>query len=861
MTLPTLRAQVAFDTAPLAASPTWTTIHEGTTTRRATQVQTRTGRSFELDAFQPGTMSIDLDNSDRRFDPLHAAGPYYGKLLPRKRCRLQADWGAYLNCTGASTSGAYTPDTASLDITGDIDLRARVAPTDWTPAGSSALVAKADLAGQFSYALGITTAGKLQLAWSTTGALGTITAVDSTVAVSASDGDTRWVRATLDVDDGAGNRVVKFYTSTDDTHDHAAVTWTQLGATVSTAGTTSIYAGSAVATVGLLSGGASMLTGKVYAAAILNGIAGTVVANPDFTDGNRFTAGAASGIDAAGRTWTVSAPATLIAVTYDLFSGFVDTWPQEYGRFQAAAQLTATDGFKILSKIDIAGAYEEVVRSDGPAGWWRLGDNTPTTDLCSDSSGGGHDGQYRGGPTRLDSLVAAATDGAVDFDGANDKLDLPAETYGTAANNPLPVSFELWVATSMVPAGSAPGAVIMSISIPYGNADGFLDLFAFYLRADGTVRFQALIGPLGGWNLSTATSAAAINNGAVHHLVGTVDTDKKARLYVDGALVATGSAPAFSGYVAPDRARFAAPRVNATGYYKLDGALDEIAFYTAALTDTQVANHYNAGANRWSGDTTGARIGRILDLAGWPPLDRDLDTGRSTMAAYTGADSNTLAIAQEAETTEGGALWQSPGGKITFRDRHAPIQDWNATTSQATFTDDPTAATPQPYTTLDLNYDDSLIVNEAEVEWTGGTETSRDQASIDAYTRQAVQISTALPTAPEARDRGDWLLARYAQPAVRPERVVLRPAADARLWRHCLARKIGDRVTVRRLPQNTGAAIQFDAVIESIAHRIDDGRNTWETEFGLSPTAINQNWLILDDPVKGLLDGTRLLAF
>jgi len=859
MTLPTLRAQVAFDTAPLAATPTWTTIHEGTTTRRATQVQTRSGRSFELDAFQPATMSVDLDNSDRRFDPLHATGPYFGKLLPRKRCRLQADWGTYLNCTGASGAAAYTADAAALDIVGDIDLRARVAPADWTPSANATLVAKGSLAAsQFSYSLGLTTSGALILAWSTNGTIGGIVAATSTAAVAAADGDIRWVRATLDVDDGAGNRVVKFWASTDDTHDHTAVTWTQLGATVTTAGVTSIWSGTAFVTVGALADDTARLTGKVYAAAILSGVGGTVVANPDFTDGNRFSPGATAGTDSAGRTWTVSSPATLVAVTYDLFSGFVDTWPQQFGRYQATAELTATDGFKILSKIDIAGAYEEVVRSDSPAGWWRLGDNTPTTDLCSDSSGGGHDGQYKGGPTRVDSLVAATTDGAVDFDGANDKLELPAETFGTASNNSLPVSFELWIATSMVPAGSSPGAVIMSINIPYGNAGGFLDLFAFYLRADGTVRFQALIGPPGGWNLTTATSAGAVNNGAVHHLVGTVDTDKKARLYIDGTLVATGPAPAFSGYVSPDRALLAAPRINTTGYYKLDGALDEIAFYTTALTDTQVANHYNAGANRWSGDTTGARIGRVLDLAGWPTADRDLDTGRSTMGAYQGADSNTLAIAQEAEATEGGTLWQSPGGKITFRDRHAPIQDWNATTSQATFTDDPAAAAPQPYTTLDLSYDDSLIVNEAEVSWTGGAETSRDQASVDAYTRQAVRIDTALTTAPEARDRGDWLLARYAQPAVRPERVVLRPAADARLWRHCLARKIGDRVTVRRLPQNTGSAIQFDAVIESIAHRIADGRNTWETEFGLSPTAVDRGWLVVDDTAKGLLDTGRL---
>ena len=111
---PTVRAQVAFDTDPLD-TPTWTTIHEGTTTPRVLDAHCRHGRSYELDAFQPGQLTLGLDNSDRRFDPLHASGPYYGKLLPRKRCRLQADWGTYLNLPG--TGGAFTADAAALDIT------------------------------------------------------------------------------------------------------------------------------------------------------------------------------------------------------------------------------------------------------------------------------------------------------------------------------------------------------------------------------------------------------------------------------------------------------------------------------------------------------------------------------------------------------------------------------------------------------------------------------------------------------------------------------------------------------------------------------------------------------------------------
>lgn len=836
MTYPTVRAQVAFDTDPLA-TPSWTTIHEGTTTQRAITATTRTGRQFELDPFQPGRMTLKLDNSDRRFDPLHATGPYYGKLLPRKRTRLQADWGAYLNLPGSG--GAYTPDTAVLDITGDIDLRCRVAPDDWTPAASSVLVAKANITGQYSYVLALTSTGALQLAWTTTGLVAGIISANSTAVVDAVNGDTRWVRATLDVNDGGGNRVVRFYTSTDDTHDHTAVSWTQLGSTITTAGTTSIYSGTAVATIGATADAVAPLTGKVYAAAILSGIGGTVVASPDFTDGNLFAAGASTGTDSTGGVWTVSAPATLAAVTYDLFSGFVDGWPQDSRRFMGMSEMSATDGFKVLSRIDLAGAYEETVRGDAPSGWWRMGDDTPAASLCSDSSGNGHDGEYKRLPQSVDPIVDGTDDGAVDFDGINDRVVLdPAAALTTA-----PLSVEAWVQTSTVPAVSS-----TSVFSQYAAASGV----SLYVEV-GTGKAGMYVQDSTA-DADLAVSGAAVTDGLVHHLVGTVDTDKKPRLYVDGVLVATGGAVSVLTLSTPPDTMLIGGEVNA----RFDGIIDEVAIYDTALTADQVLAHYGAGADPWTGDTTGARIARVLDLAGWPAADRDLDTGRSAMGPYLDAESNALAIAQRAEASEGGALWQAPDGRVTFRDRHAPIQDWNATVSQAAFTDDGTATNPQHYTVLDLAYDDTLIINEAAVTWADGTETSRDQTSIDDYTRSAVRVETGLTTAPEARDRGDWLLARYKTPAVRPERVVLRPAADDRLWRHCLARRIGDRVTVRRLPQNTGSAIQFDATIESINHRIADGINTWETEFGLSPTAVDLGWLILDDTSKGLLDTGRL---
>src|SRR3546814_8634229 len=75
----------------------------------------------------------------------------------------------------------------------------------------------------------------LRLRWSSDGATVTGTK-DSTDQVSPDAGGRLAVRATLDVNDGAGNNVVTFYTA-------PAIDgpWEQLGNPVTTAGTTSIF--------------------------------------------------------------------------------------------------------------------------------------------------------------------------------------------------------------------------------------------------------------------------------------------------------------------------------------------------------------------------------------------------------------------------------------------------------------------------------------------------------------------------------------------------------------------------------------------------------------------------------------------
>jgi hypothetical protein len=217
-------------------------------------------------------------------------------------CNPPATVETFLLLNGVSPGRARSGDVPAFGIVGDIDLRIEAALDDWTPAASSSLMSKSMTAGnQISWRFTVLTSGMLRLAWSANGS--TVLSADSTVAPTVANGAALWVRATLDVDNGAAGRTIIFYTSPD------GVTWTQLGATVTQAGVTSIFDGTAAINIGSRdSGTLDRMAGKVYYAEIRSGINGTIIANPDFT---AEPVGTTIFADSLGNVWQVIPPAVI----------------------------------------------------------------------------------------------------------------------------------------------------------------------------------------------------------------------------------------------------------------------------------------------------------------------------------------------------------------------------------------------------------------------------------------------------------------------------------------------------------------------------------------------------------------------
>jgi hypothetical protein len=276
----------------------------GNILKRQALTHTR-GRQDQGARVDPSTLRPLLNNTDGRFSPDNPTGPYYGKFGRNTPFRLSLRAGSpALDLPGVVGAHASTPDDASLDITGDIDVRVDAQLTNWlepTDSFSTVELIGKSASGGRSWFLAVRSE-RLYFEWSADGSASL--SATSTVVLPLTPSGRMAVRATLDVNNGAGGRTTTFYTAP--TMDGP---WTQLGDPVTASGTTSIFNSSTAVRVGDATGFVfTPPAGRILSAEIRNGIGGTVVANPDFT---AQSVGATSFTDGAGRTWTVNGAASI----------------------------------------------------------------------------------------------------------------------------------------------------------------------------------------------------------------------------------------------------------------------------------------------------------------------------------------------------------------------------------------------------------------------------------------------------------------------------------------------------------------------------------------------------------------------
>jgi hypothetical protein len=315
------------------------------------------------------------------------------------------------------------------------------------------------------------------------------------------------------------------------------------------------------------------------------------------------------------------------------------------------------------------------------------------------------------------------------------------------------------------------------------------------------------------------------------------------------------SYPLFSGYadgwVTPGTNY--GPRTSETNLGATDGfkvlAGFQLAAYAADAADLPEG----------AAEDTGARISRVLGIAGWDNDARAIGTGNSQLQGTSYASSDALTEMQLAADTELGELYINGSGKVTFRRRRGVMEDTRSTVPQAVFGDQP-GDTELPYTALGRANDDVQLLNDCQITAAGSSnlQEATDAASVARflYVRSYQRSDLLLESDTEALQWAQFVVYLSKGAEDRFDTITLSPQRDPRLWPHALGREIGDMITVIRRPPGM-AAITKQLIIRGITHTVTVNPALWQTQWMLQD-ASRYAFFTLGDSVRGALDANAL---
>jgi hypothetical protein len=255
-----------------------------------------------------------------------------------------------------------------------------------------------------------------------------------------------------------------------------------------------------------------------------------------------------------------------------------------------------------------------------------------------------------------------------------------------------------------------------------------------------------------------------------------------------------------------------------------------------------------------AGETTGVRIGKILDTIGFPATLRDIDTGLTTVQADPATQRTALQALQTCATTEYGAIYMDHTGRVTFQDRNLTVSSVAGT--PVVFKDDGTAI---GYFDVKWVFDDTQVYNLATVTRTNGAvQTASDAASIATYfTHSYNQSGLLMQTDAVALDYAQAFIASRKDTSSRVDELTLDLQQDNYTAGTVAALTLDFfspiSVTTNQ-PNNT--TLSKTVQVFNISHSITP--SSWKTRFGTAEPIIDG--FILDSALYAIL-GTSVLSY
>lgn len=436
---------------------------------------------------------------------------------------------------------------------------------------------------------------------------------------------------------------------------------------------------------------------------------------------------------------------------YPLGWGTIQGWPftEDLTTSVQDVTLTAVDAFSALARAELSeSAYAAEVLRDSPLVYYSAQRTTDTPGFIEDLCG-------RADVVVPDTVEVVDT-AAVPLSASASVIPVysPTITGTVPTGSAAPLTCEVWVTRTRT-AEAQPNTMWFRYVV---DATNFLEIAIDYTANEvivywsNSVRNRCVLAAS-----SNCLPALRIDETRTSHLVVTMrDPSAASRIYVDGQHVAS---PSISVGTLTRTDYLGQIVVQGGGVPAAGGAasvptssFSHLAFYDKIIRPVPLSGdyspwralpnliqtHYVAGHTAWGTpmpESTGNRIWRILDDAGWPTVYRDFPSvaiindvvdhgGQSVVTApYSPAGGRALPMMQQANALEQGILHVDFGNKVRFRDR--TWRWWNAAPGGPAFG----GGNVQIFG-IEPDYSTDQIRNLSAVSFDGGTRTARDEESV-----------------------------------------------------------------------------------------------------------------------------------
>jgi hypothetical protein len=540
-----------------------------------------------------------------------------------------------------------------------------------------------------------------------------------------------------------------------------------------------------------------------------------------------------------------------------IFHGYIEKWPVTSEGLTATVDVSAVDGFSVLSNTDLRAPMQAQILSSGPLGYWPLGDPVGSSrleNLANDQQPAKLVPSKYGGGTALlgaDSIVRndattcySLADVASNQGTVVDICDSGARTYPlgtdfTVAFWTLPVRPSSGLYVTLFGAWSDNGEEFMTVRM---DSAGKLTIRTTY--ADGT--------------LTTLSSATILSTSVASHIAVSVEQGIT-RLYInsDFKLQDSGPTPANTDIRDLRWATLGGRQYGSLYTEYSNGRHAHLAIWDKRMWQVDLDPIWRLGDNGGADfpESETARITRLADMANYAG-ETVYDPGMSTLQGPGwSSGASALEELQTAAEDASGYLFIDGDGRLTYHNR-----DRRQGAVVRYVLSDSLGLPYEPG--LQFEMDDDRIINEVTYKRTNGIEGFlKDRASVTSYGRKSKSIELRLTSDSAVQDAAYALLNHYSTPVVRCDSVTLNATASPSLFVLALGAEIGDRITLSDLPSSAPDS-SLDFYIEAIATDVSVNGATleWVTTLSLSPAENSEVW-ILEDPTLGRLDRTSILAY